>query len=150
VKKTPYPLVHEPTPGSERTPMELMSAAETLPRSPDTDTIGPTGGGHAGVEVGVAVAVGVAVPVDERGGVCETDEVDEGLLVAVCDGVAVGLGEAVPVGDAVTEGVRSDARLRPCSVMRATSVSLPSHSTASRTPLAMVLEGTSCVTLTYR
>jgi hypothetical protein len=103
------------------------------------------------VAVSVAVAlgdgepVGVAVVLDD--GVA--DALDESVELEEPDGVAVELDEAELDGDAVADTVRSDARLRPCSVMRATSVSLPSHSTASRTPLASRPLGMSCVTLTY-
>ncbi len=114
------------------------------------------------VAVGVAVALGDGVPVDVAvaldDGVAdaldESVELDEpegvGVELGEPDGVGVELDEAELDGDAVADTVRSDARLRPCSVMRANSVSLPSHSTASRTPLASRPLGMSCDTLTYR
>ena len=154
MKKTPYPLVHVPTPGSERMPTEPTSAADTLPRGPDTDTIGPTGGGHAGVEVGVAVTVGVAVPVNERDGVCETVAVDDSVLVelgvpellpvplalpvvlpvALGDGVhetlpeALRLVVALALAELLVDALRRDATLRPRYVMAVTAPSSASHS----------------------
>ena len=117
-----------------------------------------------GVTVKDAVALGVNVGVDV--GVALDDAVPEVLAVALGEGVrvalavteeleepegvAVGLAELVVDGDAVADTVRRDARLRPWSVMRATSVALPSHSTASSTPLASRPLGTSCVTLTVK
>ena len=129
VKNTPYPLEHVPTPGSDSTPTDATSEALALPLGPSRDTIGPAGGGHAGVEVGVPEELRVAEPVDEPEAVCETEEegdrvpVDDAVLlrvpveltlrvlvcdgVPVCDGVnealAVALGVGVPVCDNVDE-----------------------------------------------
>ncbi len=95
--------------------------------------------------------VSVWLPVPETRGEAVAVSVPVVGLVAeaVDESVADALGVTLP------DGLRSDARLRPRYVSRATTPSLlppaASHSSAdSSTPLAMLLDGTSCEMLTYR
>jgi hypothetical protein len=107
-----------------------------------------------GVAVGVHVAVALGDGVPEALAVALDEDVPEALGVTVAllerDAVVLALAELELDGDAVADTVRRDVTLRPRSVMRATSVALPSHNTDSRTPLASRPLGMSCVTLTYR
>ena len=88
------------------------------------------------MELRLPVALGDGVPE----ALVLDDDVPEALPVTVAllewDAVALALAELELDGDAVADTVRRDATLRPRSVMRATSVALPSHSTDSRMPLA--------------
>ena len=103
------------------------------------------------VPLRLAVALGDGVPVCEPVALRLPVALDDG--VPVCEPVALGdqLGETLPV--ALSDGLRRLAMLSPryIRLATATSASDASHSSDdSSTPDAMVLEGTSCVTLASR
>ena len=115
--------------------------------------------------VGVAVLVGVPVReavfvrVPEGDFVCEGVPLGESVCVrerdTLPDTLGVPLRVRVALGDA--DALRRLSTLSPRYVRLAMAASAPpptpaaSHSSAdSRSPLTMVLDGTSCVTLAYR
>ena len=135
--------VHVGVPDALRVPVALLEPV----RDVDGDGV-PV---RLPVPVRLRELVPVWLPVPET--------LDEAVIVAVPVGglVAEAVDEPVPaaLGVALPDGLRSDARLRPRYVSRATTASLlppaASHSSAdSSTPLAMLLAGTSCEMFTYR
>jgi len=114
--------------------------------------------------VATGLVDGAALPLGLRGAVRDGEVLWRALMLGLTVAAAVPLRDGVLLGEALPAGLRSDATLSPRYVSRARTASgvsppLPpppappaaSHSsTDSRTPLAMVLDGTSCVTFTYR
>ena len=110
--------------------------------------------------VALPVTLLVVLPVALREGVAERVPVADAeivalrvvLPVALREGVTIALPVRAALPDAVGvgRGEGSDAMLSPRYVSRAMAAASCSHSAEESTPLAMLLLGTSCVTLASR